>query len=153
MTTLKIVPYQGTQLDLFPGDRITTDAGTATVKRVEQLGLERVFWADYGSGIAHPHQSEGILSSSPKQAHRRHSPKGHASGWLEERLGNKHRQTPSLSHYYHWKDPQGKHSRYIPTGKVEQVEQMIAARCAIADILNALGQQKGRSPANLHPPN
>lgn len=66
------------------GDRFTTTSGIATVTYIEQVGREKVFWADYGSGISQPRISEGILSVSPPEQSpsprtRRHTPKGKAS--------------------------------------------------------------------------
>ena len=52
---------------------------------------------------------------------RRRSPRGQASGWIEERQGNKHRKTPSTSYYYGWQVRGEKHKRYIPAAKVLRV--------------------------------
>jgi len=50
---------------------------------------------------------------------RRHTPKGKACGWIEERVVNKKREKPSVSYYHKWDDAEGSRSRYIPPGKVE----------------------------------
>jgi hypothetical protein len=140
------------ELDFPPraGDRLTTSAGIATVTHIEQAGKEQVIWADYGSGISQPHVSEGILSVSPSLSEssppeqklarsRRHTPKGKACGWIEERQGNKARKKASVSYYYKWDDAEGRGSRYIPAGKVEQVREMVYGQCCgVAEVLQFL---------------
>jgi hypothetical protein len=124
------------------GDRLLTSAGTATVTHTALVGREQVIWADYGSGISQPHVSEGILSVSPPEQPRRvrrHTPKGKASGWIEERIGNKSREKPSVSHYYKWDDVKCRGSRYIPAGKVERVKGMVYGECrSVAEVLGVL---------------
>lgn len=130
------------------GDRLTTSSGIATVTHIEQVGKEQVFWADYGSGIPQPHVSEGILSVSlPEQSPelsprtRRHTPKGKASGWIEERVGNKSRKKPSVSHIYKWEDAVGKHSLYIKAAKVARVMEMVyGERRSVGEVLEFLGK-------------
>ena len=128
------------------GEQICTRSGRAIVTHTEAIGQERLIWADYGSVIAQPHVSEGLLTpeqvsiSPPEQRPRRHSPKGEASGWIEERLGNRKRKTPSLSYYYRWQDELGRHSRYIPTGKLWRVQQMVEVEGRlIGEVLEVLG--------------
>jgi hypothetical protein len=66
-----MMPLKGKQLSMLPdvtpywienlprpGEQITTRAGTATVTRLELMGEEVIFWADYGSRIEHPHGRE-----------------------------------------------------------------------------------------------
>jgi len=138
------------------GDRFTTTSGIATVTHIQLAGKEQVFWADYGSGIPQPHVSEGILSvlpsppeSSPLEQKspgrsRRHTPKGKACGWIEERVGNKKREKPSVSFYYKWDNVEGRGSRYIPAGKVERVRGMIyGERRSVAEVLKFLGDVDG----------
>jgi hypothetical protein len=126
------------------GDRVLTSAGTATVTHTVLVGREQVIWADYGSGISQPHVSEGILSVSPPEQPRRirrHTPKGKASGWIEERQGNKARKKVSVSHYYKWDDAEGRGSRYIPAGKVERVRGMVYEQCCgVAEVLQFLNE-------------
>lgn len=69
---------------------------------------------------------------------RRHSPKGKASGWLEERQGNKKRKTPSTSYYYCWLVSGVTKKRYVPVGKVYRVNQMIEQRKSVDEILTVL---------------
>jgi hypothetical protein len=65
------MPLKGKQLALLPevdsywienpprpGEQITTRSGTARVTRLEPAGEEVIVWADYGSGIEHPHGRE-----------------------------------------------------------------------------------------------
>jgi hypothetical protein len=135
----KITPYRGTQLELFPvphpKDIITTCSGDATVTRTEQLGLEVVIWADYGNGVEHPHQPQAI------QKCRRYSRPGHASGWIEERIGNRKRSNPTVSYYYCWQDsPTGRRKKlYIPARKLWKIQQMVEVQhCPIAEVLAVL---------------
>jgi hypothetical protein len=126
------------------GDRLTTASGIATVTHIEQAGKEQVIWADYGSGISQPHVSEGILSVSPPEQPRRirrHTPKGKASGWIEERVGNKSRKKPSVSYLYKWEDSEGKHSLYIKAAKVARVREMVyGERRSVAEVLEVLNR-------------
>jgi hypothetical protein len=74
----------------------------------------------------------------PGSNKRRHSEKGSASGWLEKRLGNKHRKSPSVSYYYGWLDQGQQCKRYVPVAKVSTVTQMISDRCGVEEILGFL---------------
>jgi len=74
----------------------------------------------------------------PPKPPRRRSKKGEASGWIEERQGNRKRKTPSTSYYYGWQDGEGKHKRYIPAAKVHRVQGMIGDRRTVAEILDYL---------------
>ncbi|QQE64125.1 site-specific DNA methylase [Leptolyngbya sp. BL0902] len=77
-----------------------------------------------------------------KRPQRRHSPKGKASGWMEERQGNKKRKTPSVSYYYGWLEEGVCRKRYVPAGKVHRVNEMIHQRRPVADILTFIGEKK-----------
>jgi len=77
-----------------------------------------------------------------KRPQRRHSPKGKASGWMEERQGNKNRKTPSTSYYYGWLEEGVCRKRYVPAGKVHQVHALIDQRRPVADILAFIGEKK-----------
>lgn len=151
-------PLRGEQLTLvievptYPianpaqGEQIITASGRAIVTSTEPAGREQIIWADYGSGIAQPHVTESLippeqipqLSPTPSRP-RRHSHKGEASGWIEERTGNRKRRNPSTSYYYRWQDEAGRHSRYIPAGKVWRVQQMVEVeRRPITEVLEVL---------------
>jgi hypothetical protein len=128
------------------GDRLTTSAGIATVTSIEQVEKEQVFWADYGSGIPQPHISEGILSvSPPEQRTRRHTPKGKASGWIEERIGNRKRKNPSTSYYYCWDEPDKRNRVYVPVRLMATVRQMVDQRLGVDVIMKLLNEQGRRS--------
>ncbi len=81
---------------------------------------------------------------------RRHSPKGHAVGWLEERLGNLKRRTPSTSYFYCWQDGVSdsekprRHKHYVPVRHMADVRQMINQRCSVDDILSFLSSDPNR---------
>jgi hypothetical protein len=74
----------------------------------------------------------------PGSNKRRHSEKGSASGWLEKRVGNKHRKSPSVSYYYGWLDQGQQCKRYVPVAKLGQVTQMISDRYGVEEILGFL---------------
>ena len=74
----------------------------------------------------------------PDAVRRRHSEKGSASGWLEKRVGNKHRKHPSISYYYGWLDQGQQCKRYVPVAKLGQVTQMISDRYGVEEILGFL---------------
>jgi hypothetical protein len=145
-----ISPYEGDQLDLdlSPGDTITTRSGSATVTHTEQAGLSTIIFADYGSGYAQPHIEESLLfppeqvAQSPPDRPRRHSPKGKASGWIEQRIGNRKRKTPNTSYYYCWQIGEQREKLYIPARKVWRVQQMVEVEGrAIADVLGFLNRE------------
>jgi hypothetical protein len=146
---LKIfTPYEGEQiaLDLAPGDRITTASGQAIVTHTEQAGKAEIIFADYGSGYPQPHVHESLLfppeqvaQSPPDRPPRRYSPKGKASGWIEQRVGNRKRKNPSTSYYYCWQVGECREKLYIPAWKVWRVQQMVEVEGrAIADVLRFL---------------
>jgi hypothetical protein len=74
----------------------------------------------------------------PGSNKRRHSEKGSASGWLEKRVGNKHRKSPSVSYYYGWLVQGQQCKRYVPVAKLGQVTQMISDRYGVEEILGFL---------------
>lgn len=77
-----------------------------------------------------------------RKQRRRHSPKGAASGWLEERQGNRKRKTPSISYYYGWLAGGTRKKCYVPVGKVYRVHDMIQQRKPTSEILSFLGVQQ-----------
>ncbi|WP_346293968.1 hypothetical protein [Sphaerothrix gracilis] len=92
--------------------------------------------------------AEDIQLSPPEQPvqrsqQRRHSPKGQACGWLEERIGNKKRKNPTTSYYYCWDEviQPGETRRqkvYVKVRKMMQVRQMIDERRSVEEILTFL---------------
>lgn len=136
---------QGEQLTLIPGHTLTTRAGTATITRLEPAGTQQIIWADYGSGIEQPHIVEALLS--PEQhdqpsalASRRHSAKGQAVGWIEERLGNLKRKHPSTSYYYCYQEGDRRNKHYVPVRHMADVRAMVNHRCSVDDILSFLSK-------------
>lgn len=128
------------------GDRIQTSSGAATVTHLERAGRADIIFADYGSGHTQPHIPESLLSP-PERTQRRHSAKGQASGWIEQRQGNKKRSKPSISYYYRWEDATGKHSRYVPAGKLERVQRMCEVEGrTIAEVLELLNRGNCNEP-------
>jgi ribosomal protein L21E len=69
---------------------------------------------------------------------RRHSQKGHASGWIEERQGNRKRKTPTTSYFYCWVEDGQRRKRYIPSGKLYRVNQMLDQRRPSQEIVEFL---------------
>jgi hypothetical protein len=97
---------------------------------------------------------EGVLArlclqQKPKSlrlsTQRRFSHKGFASGWLEERQGNKQRQTPTTSYYYCWETQTGCQKLYVPMGKVWRCDQMIQGRKSVDEILAFLAKKSATS--------
>ena len=82
---------------------------------------------------------------STSKPERRHSPKGNACGWIEERQGNLKRKVPSTSYYYCWESPQGRKRVYIKARLVNTVHQMLENRRSIREILQVLGKTDGDS--------
>ncbi|MGB3493894.1 MAG: hypothetical protein WBA57_14285 [Elainellaceae cyanobacterium] len=128
---------------LAAGDTITTPQGTATVTHSTIAGEVRIIHADYGSGVSQPHLPEDIRSVVRK---RRYSKPGQASGWIEERIGNRKRKTPSISYYYCWQDELGRHRRYIPAGKVWRIQRMVEVEerpvTEIVEVLCPVGENR-----------
>lgn len=131
------------------GDTITTRSGEAVVTRDEQAGNRRILWADYGSGVEHPHIQENLLPTEqlppaePAKRQRRHSKKGEASGWIEERTGNKKRSNPTTSYYYCWIAEDGQRMKvYVKARQMYRCSRMVDARCSVDEILEFLNGGK-----------
>lgn len=125
------------------GETIRTKAGEATVTRTEPAGREQIIWADYGSGVEHPHIQENLspteqVEAKPATKQRRHSRKGEASGWIEERIGNKKRANPTTSYYYCWMEGNQRMKVYVKARKMWKCNQMVEARCSVGEILRFL---------------
>jgi len=77
---------------------------------------------------------------------RRRSPKGKASGWIEERTGNKQRITPSVSRYYCHYDSDGKIKRcYLQVHLLKETTAMIDARANVAAVLEFINTHTKRT--------
>ena len=63
---------------------------------------------------------------------------GNASGWIEERTGNKKRANPSVSYYYRWDSPKGRVSEYIRASQVARVAKLIEAERPALEILRVV---------------
>lgn len=114
-----IVPFQGDQLELelnlyrpilqnqarspspkatlvplpLPGTPIRTASGTAIVTRVQQIGTEMIIFADYGSGIEHPHLLESLIGEdAPERKPRKRKTKSRAAhqSWKHNPLREAH---------------------------------------------------------------
>ena len=73
---------------------------------------------------------------------RKHRAPGNASGWIEERTGNKKRANPSVSYYYRWDSPKGRVSEYIRASQVARVANLIEAGRPALEILKVVVEGK-----------
>ena len=87
-------------------------------------------------------ERSGRSPEQPRTAERqrRYSAKGHACGWLEERLGNTKRKNPTTSYYYCWQDGEQRGKQYVPVRKMAAVQQMLSDRRSVDDILAVLSK-------------
>ncbi|MEA5464756.1 hypothetical protein [Leptothoe sp. PORK10 BA2] len=74
-------------------------------------------------------------SAENRRKHRAH---GHASGWIEERIGNRGRKQPSVSYYYRWDSPRGRVSEYIRASKLARVTGLIEAERPALEVLRVV---------------
>ena len=84
------------------------------------------------------YEVRAVCSGGKNDAIRRHRDKGSASGWIEERTGNRGRKQPSVSYYYRWDSHKGRVSEYIRASKVTQVARLIAAERPALEILKVV---------------
>lgn len=158
-----------------PGDRVAVEApisGQRYVGTVERLQgeqdpdavvkLDRPGYPETVTVSAHslhppeplsePKRSPDSGNSRPK----RYSRPGQASGWIEERVGNKKRKTPTTSYFYCFdgkEDGRQKRTRvYVPVGKMARVRQMVDQRCSVEEILQVINQAKSSTPHHTHTP-
>ena len=73
---------------------------------------------------------------------RKHRAPGNASGWIEERTGNKKRASPSVSYYYRWDSHKGRVSEYIRASHVTRVAGLIEAERPALEILRIVVEGK-----------
>lgn len=73
---------------------------------------------------------------------RKHRAPGNASGWIEERTGNRKRANPSVSYYYRWDSHKGRVSEYIRASQVARVAKLIEAERPALEILKVVVEGK-----------
>ncbi|MEM6772582.1 MAG: hypothetical protein AAF597_18535 [Bacteroidota bacterium] len=78
---------------------------------------------------------------------RKHRAPGNASGWIEERVGNRKRANPSVSYYYRWDSHKGRVSEYIRASQVARVVGLIEAERPALDILKVVVDGKRKLSA------
>ncbi|MEM6840099.1 MAG: HNH endonuclease [Cyanobacteria bacterium P01_C01_bin.120] len=76
------------------------------------------------------------------ESRRKHRAPGNASGWIEERMGNKKRANPSVSYYYRWDSHKGRVSEYIRASQVTRVVRLIGAERPALEILKVVVEGK-----------
>ncbi len=125
-------PTAAPEPTIAPGTVIVTASGRAIVTRTMTAGQAMIIFADYGSGVEQPHSWDSISlepdPNAPPQPAARAIPESafsQYSGWLEERLVNRHRRTPNRIYYYCWRDEQGKHRCYIPARKLYRIQHLV----------------------------
>ena len=120
---------------------------------LKQMGRKRVLKAERAGQLRMDTSTETQLSALPEvaayevravcsggrnDAIRRHRDKGRASGWIEERMGNRGRKNPSVSYYYRWDSHKGRVSEYIRASKVARVAKLIEAERPALEILKVV---------------
>lgn len=83
-----------------------------------------------------------LVSPRTGTVFRRRPPKGHASGWIEQRFGNRDRASPSVSHYYYWDSPMGRVSVYVRAAQVKGVQSMVSEGVPALTILRLVCRGK-----------
>ena len=83
-------------------------------------------------------------SEQRSRQQRRHSPKGEACGWIQERLGNKGRKNPSISDDYCWDEVVStgetqQQRLYIKVKQLATVRRLADERRSGEEILGILG--------------
>jgi hypothetical protein len=137
------------------GDRVQTNGTKPRTGIIEALNrqglsirwkngrLSSLTWKDYQRyGYQHLSSPEQPTQLKAGDRPRRHSPKGKATGWIEERQGNLKRKNPSTSYYYCWQDGDRRGKQYVPVRKMATVSQMVNDRCSVDDILSYLNTKQ-----------
>jgi hypothetical protein len=83
----------------------------------------------------------------PSKKQRRHSQKGRASGWIEERIANPQRKHPTTCYFYCWTEPdqdgqQRKQKQYVQAHLMAAVRSLVEQRQPAAEILQHLNQNR-----------
>jgi|GEM_PF-7068274 len=123
---------------ITPGTIIRLIAGGAEI----DIGAICNHWQPFKRlKLIRPSSPEPPTQTNGKRK-RRYSPKGKASGWIEERQGNLKRKRPSTSFYYCWLDTDGrKQKTYIPSRQVREISGMVSRRCSVDEILPVIRKQ------------
>ena len=80
---------------------------------------------------------------SKPQKRRRHTPKGSASGWIEERQGNRKRSKSTVSYYYRWDEPGERGTVYLPVAIAATVKRMVEVeRQPVSKVLEFIQARK-----------
>ncbi len=121
--------------------------GRKRVLKAERNGQLRIDDALNGAQLALLGCSGGSVAVGRKagaavDGRRKHREKGNASGWIEERTGNRKRANPSVSYYYRWDSHKGRVSEYIRASKVTRVAQLIEAERPALEILKVVIEGK-----------
>jgi hypothetical protein len=78
-----------------------------------------------------------------RKKRRRHTPKGSACGWIEERVGNRKRSHPTVSYYYRWDEPEGRGTVYVPVAIAPVVKRMVEVeRQPVSRVLEFIRKRK-----------
>ena len=120
--------------------------GQLRIDEAEEAGLQLSLIPDRVDPYDVPRWGTPVVLSPPEQLsrqQRRHSPKGEACGWIEERLGNKGRKNPSISYYYCWDEviATGETQRqklYIKVNQLTTVRRMVDERQSVEEIVEVL---------------
>ncbi len=140
---------------------VLSRSGRAVVERIEQVGLELIFWADYGSGIAQPHVREDVtcglkivlggavaeepadyVASTPAVLAVGSRARGWI-GWKETKRQRKNRKPwVCRQAWLYWEETGGKkRSCYIPKTKLALVEESVyRLKRPLAETLALLGK-------------
>lgn len=87
--------------------------------------------------------SDQSCSGGDGRSKRRHTPKGSASGWIEQRQGNKCRKNPTVSYYYRWDEPDDRGSVYLPVAISDIVKRMVEVeRRPVSKVLEFIQARK-----------
>ena len=118
--------------EVYPDDRLWQGIVQMPAAEVQLSSLE------YCSGDDDLLSPEQRSIATVAERSRRYSAKGHACGWIEERLGNLQRKNPSTSYFYCWQDGETRGKQYVPVRKMAAVQQMLSDRRSVDEILAAL---------------
>lgn len=87
--------------------------------------------------------AEGCSGGEGRGKRRRHTPKGSASGWIEERVGNRKRVHPTVSYYYRWDESDDRGTVYLPVAIAPTVKRMVEVeRQPVSKVLEFIQKRK-----------